>query len=72
MKIIKMPSHKCEKCGCEYEYNKDDFAKKHEYIGETQPNGFSSPKSVYIDSIFVECPLCGAIHIIKSERKEQR
>lgn len=71
MNIIKYPEHQCSKCGCVYSFDKEDFKTEEKYVGEYQQHGFSRPKNIYNDNVFVLCPICGKKYIINSERKEK-
>lgn len=59
MNIIKAPNHKCEYCGCEYEFDSSDFKEEKIYFGSYQPNPICIPQSKYHCNTYVECPVCG-------------
>lgn len=72
MKILEHPKHQCTHCGCVYTFDKEDFKEERNYIGLHQSNGFSAPKDVYENVVYVECPICGLKFAINKRREEKR
>lgn len=58
IEIIERPQHKCEKCGCVFTFEKDDFKKEERYM-EKREYALNRFYSLYHIFTFVECPICG-------------
>ena len=61
MKIIKCgnTTKTCTKCGCEFQYEKDDIKKVFSYMREDIGNVFPLYRTIRYELSNVECPQCG-------------
>lgn len=74
MKILKPATHICEKCSCEYEFDKQDFLEKKTCVANNLNKGLDGTPVIFVYEhlTFVKCPICEERFIIRSEMEERR
>lgn len=70
MKVEEYPSVTCKKCGCKYSFDKDDIKTEKEYI-DTVQSGYKWYTKYFEEKEFVECPICGTVHVISAKETEE-
>lgn len=70
IEIIEKPKHKCEACGCVFSFDKDDFCTEKLNINSKQISA-GHFRDTILHSIFVACPICDSMHIIKEMKKDK-
>lgn len=70
MKVEEYPTATCTKCGCKYSFDKDDIKTEKEYV-DTVQSGFQWYTKYFNKKEYVECPICGTIHIIEVKEIEE-
>lgn len=65
IEIIEKPQHKCEKCGCLFSFDKEDFNKQKMFKKSLDY------RSLYEYITFVACPICENAFIIESKMEKE-
>lgn len=74
MKILKPATHICEKCSCEYEFDKQDFLEKKTCVDNNIHKKLDGlpVEFIYEYLTFVECPVCRNMFVINQRIERSR